>query len=235
MGNDQTTYKISKNSEDYRAPKLIDPNAKCSTNKEDILSKSSFNINNPHQPPNNQYETTYKSGFEDKSSMRNKTLYNFGNRPTIKVINNGLGSYTSESKQNYKMKINDISLQEIKDKKGVVERIKKHHWDNGSNKGYFNTTYTDSLQYDKNRAKFAPVYLSEDQKNDLKYSHYVLGQGKSPYITTQLNSFLPNNNFKPTYSDGKLKNSSINFNPKFGNIKGSTIYMKDYTAKENIE
>lgn len=233
MGTDPSLKKTSKNTEDYISPRSIDPNAKRSNNTEETLKKSSFGINNPHQIPNKQYLTTYESGFDDKSSLRNKTLYNFGNRPTIKVINQGKGVYDSDYNSKYPYKVNEITEKEIKEKKGVVEKIKKHHWDNGSKTGLFNTTHNQFFKFDYKGAKVANIPLTEEHKDDLRYSHYELGKRSAPFISTQFNSYLPNNNFKPTYSDGKLKNSSINFNPKFGNIKGSTVYMRDYTAKEN--
>ena len=114
-----------------------------------------------------------------------------------------------------------------------MNNIRKHHWDNGSKQGFFNTTNNQFLKYDQKGAKVANIPLTEEHKNDLRESHHEIGKGKIPLVSTQFNSYLPNHGFKPTYSDGKLKNSSINFNPQFGNIKGSTVYMRDYSLKEN--
>lgn len=222
--------KQSKNSEDYIAPKL---NPKTDI-KDSNLKQSSFGINNPFQAPNKQFETTYEIGYNNKG-LANKTFYNCGKRPNITLSNNNNGLYGTENKTGYPYKVNEISEKEIKDKKGVVENIKKHHWDNGSNKGLFSTTHAEFYKFDNNKAKFANIPLKEEKKDDLRKSHYELGKGKIPFIATQLNAYLPTNNSKPATSEDKLKNSSINFNPRAGNIKGKTIYMTDYTQKDNIE
>ena len=63
------------------------------------------------------------------------------------------------------------------------------------------------------------MHLTEKYKSELQSSHHQLGKGKPQLISNQLNSYLTIMD-KPTYSDGKLKNSSINFNPRSVKIKG---------------
>lgn len=119
--------------------------------------------------------------------------------------------------------------------KGILNDIRGHHWDNGSKTGSYTTTNNQFMKYDSQRARFAAIPLTEEHKNDLRYSHYELGKGKVPLSTTNVSSYLPNHNIQKTALSGSLKNSSIEFNPKHSNIKGNTVYMSDYTVKETIE
>ena len=113
-----------------------------------------------------------------------------------------------------------------------MQKIRRHNWENGTSRGSFTTTNNQFLQYDSKGAKVANIPLSEEYKADLNgATHYELGKGKVNLISTQFNSYLNTTGFKPIRSDGKLKNSSINFNPRSGEIKGKTVYMRDYTDK----
>ena len=119
--------------------------------------------------------------------------------------------------------------------KGLIDDIRGQHWDNGSKAGSYTTTNNQFLKYDNQRAKFAAIPLTEEHKNDLKYSHYELGKGNIPLSTTHVSSYLPNQNIQKNPFNPSLKKSSIQFNPKNYNIKGNTVYMSDFTVKETIE
>jgi hypothetical protein len=149
-------------------------------------------------------------------------------RPSNHFQKKGNGHYISESVSGFPHKVNGLSEKELKDTKFIINNIRKHNWDNGSKKGNFTTTNNEYLKYNEKGAKVANIPLTEDHKNNLRESHYEFGKGKIPLISTQFNSFLPNNNVKNIKVDSKLKNSSIEFNPNFSNIKGATRYMTDY-------
>lgn len=119
--------------------------------------------------------------------------------------------------------------------KGIINDIRGHHWDNGSKEGCYTTTNNQFMKFDHQRARFAAIPLTEEHKNDLRYSHYELGKGNVPLSTTHVSSYLNNQNVSKTTFNSSLKNSSIEFNPKHSNIKGNTVYMSDFTVKENIE
>lgn len=138
------------------------------------------------------------------------------------------GLYISENLSGFPYKVNSLTENDIKESKNVVNNIKKHHWNNGPNKAIFNTTNNEYLKYDSKGAKVANIPLTEEHKNNLRESHCELGKGKMPFISTQFNSYLPNNNIQTTKNSYRLKNSSIDFNPNFNNINGNTIYMRDY-------
>ncbi len=116
--------------------------------------------------------------------------------------------------------------------KGIINNIRGHHWDNGSKTGSYTTSNNQFLKYDNQRARFAAIPLTEEHKNDLRYSHYELGKGNVPLSTTHVSSYLPNQNIEKTSLVSNLKNSSIKFNPKHSFLKGDTVYMSDYTVKE---
>lgn len=119
--------------------------------------------------------------------------------------------------------------------KGIINDIRGHHWDNGSKTGSYTTTNNQFMKYDTQRARFAAIPLTEEHKNDLRYSHYELGKGNVPLSTTHVSTYMPNRDIPKTFFNQSLKKSSIEFNPKHSNIKGNTVYMSDYTAKENLE
>jgi len=119
--------------------------------------------------------------------------------------------------------------------KGIIKDIRGHHWDNGSKTGFYTTTNNQFMKFDQQRAKFAAIPLTEEHKNDLRYSHYELGKGNVPLSTTHVSSYLPNQNIQKTIFNPILKKSSIEFNPNHSNIKLNTVYMSDFTPKENIE
>ena len=135
----------------------------------------------------------------------------------------------------YFYKTNNISEKEIQEMKAVINDIRGHHWNNGSKNGNYTTMNNQFFQFDYNASKNASIPLSEEKKNDLRYSHYELGKGNFPLSTTHVNSYLNNNNIQKVISDPNLKRSHIDFNPKHGNIKGKTVYMTDYTVKESFE
>lgn len=231
MGSENNSInKLSKNTEDY-IPKFNNPNAKSISTKNLNLKKSNFTIDNPFQNPNKQFETSYEIGFNDKFDMRNKTLYNFKHKTSINISRKEEGNYNSEYQKGFPFKVNSLTDKEIKEKRVIVENTKKHHWENGLNRGLFYTTNNQFFKYNNNYIKNANNTLSEEYKNDLRSSHHVLGKGKNQFITTQLNSFLPINPLRILPIDEKLRNSSINFNKTSKNFYGKTVYMNDYTLK----
>lgn len=119
--------------------------------------------------------------------------------------------------------------------KTILGHIKGHNWEHGDKRGNYTTSHSQFYKFDYKGAKVAAIPLTEEVKNDLRYSHYELGKGNAPLSTTQTSSFGNVDNFKKRTYEPSLKQSSINFNPKNGNIKGDTIYMNDYTLKESME
>lgn len=230
MGNDEKgIYQPSKNTIDYTSPLSKDPNAGVSGNTEKTLKKSNFSISNAFQSPVNQYETSYSSSLKDNSNaLKNRRTFSLLERPNVQLYPKGKGNYISENVAGFKYKVNELTEKDIKEAKGIINNIRIHHWDNGSNKGHFDTTYNQYLKYDPTGAKNANIPLTDDRKNILRESHLQLGKGKVPLISTQFNSFLPNNNYKPSENAYNLKNSSIDFNPNFNKIDKTSIYMKDY-------
>lgn len=69
----------------------------------------------------------------------------------------------------------------------------------------------------------------------MRYSHYELGKGNVPLVTTNVSTFMPNDNIQKTTYNSNLKKSSIEFNPKNSNLKNNTVYMSDFRLKETLE
>jgi hypothetical protein len=218
----------SKNTLDYTSPYSKDPNA-CKSPSFDSLKKSSVLISNNFQTPVNQYETTNKVNYNEvKEAVRNRRTLSLNDKRVTQIYNKGEGNYVSENLAGFNYKLNSLSPKELNEAKKIVYNIRKHNWDNGSDKVPFDTTNNRYLKYDFNKAKFANVPLSEEYKKNLIDSNCDFGKAKVPLISTQFNSYIPHDNFQKVKSFTSLKNSSIDFNPNFKHINRNSLYSNDY-------
>jgi hypothetical protein len=101
LGNDdnQLHCKISKNTQDYINPRILNANASANKIDDSKLRQSHFGLDDPYQNPLKQYETTYDSTlqYNQKLAASSKNNISFGNKPNIKVIGNGPGHFQSEN------------------------------------------------------------------------------------------------------------------------------------------
>jgi hypothetical protein len=219
----------SKNTLEYTSPYAKDPNACKSPSFESTLKKSSFLIGNAFQTPVNQYETSNKINLNEVTeAAKHRRTLSLNDKRITQLYNKGEGKYVSENLAGFTYKVNELSPKELKEAKNVVYKIKKHNWDNGSEKVPFDTTNNRYFKFDINKAKNANLPLSEEYKKNLIESNCDFGKAKAPLISTQLNSYIAHDNFQKVKSITRLKNSSIDFNPHFQNINRNSLYSIDY-------
>jgi hypothetical protein len=144
------------------------------------------------------------------------------------IFYNGKGNFISENSSCFTYKVNEVSAKDLKEAKNKVNNIKKHYWDNGSKKGFYETTNNNFLKYDSKGSKNDNNNLNKENKSNLMEARIEFGKEKVPFITTQFNSYLPYNNIQTVKNVERLKNSSIDFNPNFRNINRLSVYSSDY-------
>ena len=100
-------------------------------------------------------------------------------------------------------------------------------------KNDYNTIMTSSYQFNPNDAKNAKGLLDRQLLNDLRSTHYVLGDDNIVKQTTQRRDYVPYNIENNKANKPLLQKSHFKLGEQNNNkFDGETIYMSDYIPKE---
>ena len=179
------------------------------------------------------YKTSYDRAHTPKKADLNIVKNNATLKSSFNINGNGPMVYQTDYRANYIPLSNKIDPNEKKHIGDLIKTIKNSHFNLGEMKNDYNTVMDSSYKFDPNSAKNARGILDRKLINDLRATHYKLGQDPFTNQTTQRRDYVP---FKVDPSGIKKKGfQETNF--KLGDInnlkfEGETIYMSDFVPKD---
>ena len=115
----------------------------------------------------------------------------------------------------------------------LIKNIKNSHFNLGDMKNDYNTVMYSSYQFNPNDAQTAKGVLDQQLLNDLRSTHYILGDDNVAKQTTQRRDYIPYNIRNIKINKPLLQQSHFNLGEQNNNrFEGNTIYMSDYIPKE---
>ena len=128
---------------------------------------------------------------------------------------------------------NNATLQSSFSINGKGPMVYQTHFNLGEMKNDYNTVMDSSYKFDPKSAKLAKGELDKKLLNDLRATHYKLGQDNFRNQTTQRRDYVPyklppNANKKRGFQETNFKLGELNNNK----LEGQTIYMTDFVPKD---
>ena len=196
------------------------------------LRQSNWSLGDKKLEPDNLYLTEYADKMTQKPIIKNPPIDNKNFTSHFKITGNGPVNYQSNYRANYIPLQSQIDPNDKKKIDDVVKNIKNSHFNLGEMNNDYGTTMSNSYQYDPNY-KNEKIKIDQDLINDLRASHYKLGDDPFYGQTTQRRDYVPYNvrNIKSARPD--LQRNHFNFgNEREPNkLDGKTIYMTDFVPK----
>jgi len=119
--------------------------------------------------------------------------------------------------------------------KKIIGKIKLSNFNLGESQNDYKSSFSDSYNFNADKALQSKVILDPNRVKDLKASHYTLGNDNNNFATSTSVTYQPQNitNFA-RYDNKDVKKSNIDFASQT-NIKSEerlkTLYMMDYNKK----
>lgn len=186
-------------------------------------------------------ETTYNQSMKPYPDFKKQTMLENNNYKSSVPIGSKLSTddkYATEFRTNFGKKASTWNDQEKEKVKKIMNNIKKHNCEYGIDKPSFNTTNSDTYQYNLDKALKGRGFLEQELSKDLRNSHYKIGydnnfEKQSTHQATYIPKYL-NPSDKAAVS-AELRMS--HFDLQGTNLKGigKTTYTTDYTKKEIVE
>jgi hypothetical protein len=222
---------VTQNQITYKNPNIDPRQGPKVSNKG--LRETHWTMGDKAQELPDMYKTSYDRAHTPKKSDGKPDI----NKTTLKSsfsINGKMPMvYQTDYRANYIPMNSQMDPNAKKELDDITKNIKKSHFNLGEMKNDYNTVMDSSYKFDPNAAKYAKGVLDKKLLNDLRSTHYKLGQDIVVNQTTQRRDYLPykldpNQNKKKGFRESNIKLADVN-NIKF---EGQTIYMTDYIPKQ---
>ena len=179
------------------------------------------------------YKTSYDRAHTPKKADLNIVKNNATLKSSFNINGNGPMVYQTDYRANYIPLNNKLDPNDKKHIGDLIKTIKNSHFNLGEMKNDYNTVMDSSYKFDPNSAKNARGILDRKLINDLRATHYKLGQDVFANQTTQRRDYVPykvggNPIKKKGFQETNFKLGDLN-NIKF---EGQTIYMTDFIPKD---
>ena len=172
------------------------------------------------------YKTSYERAHTPKKIDNNQTKNNATLQSSFSINGKGPMVYQTDYRANYIPLNNKINPNDKKNVGDIIKNIKNSHFNLGEMKNDYNTVMDSSYKFDPKTAKNARGVLDMKLLNDLRATHYKLGQDKFANQTTQRRDYIPyklgvNAQKKRGFQGSNFKLGELNNNK----LEGQTIYM----------
>ena len=198
-----------------------------------LLRQTHWSMGDKSQELPDMYNSTYNRAHTPKK-VDSKLIKNANTfKSSFNINGNDPMIYQTDYRANYIPVSNKLNPKDKKQIDDVIKTIKNSHFNLGDMKNDYNTIMTSSYQFNPNDAKNAKGLLDRQLLNDLRSTHYILGDDNIVKQTTQRRDYIPYNvknlkGNKPLLQKSHFKLGEQN-NNKFD---GETIYMSDYIPKD---
>ena len=198
-----------------------------------LLRQTHWSMGDKAQELPDMYDSTYNRAHTpkkvEKKFVKNANTF----KSSFSINGNGPMVYQTDYRANYIPLSNHINPKEKKIVDDVIKTIKNSHFNLGEMKNDYNTVMDSSYKFDPKAAKLAKGELDKKLLNDLRATHYKLGQDNFRNQTTQRRDYVPykvgiNNNKKKGFQETNFKLGELNNNK----LEGQTIYMTDFVPKD---
>ena len=179
------------------------------------------------------YKTAYDRAHTPKKVEKKIVSDNNSFKSSFNITGNGPMCYQTDYRANYIPLNNKLDPKEKKIISDTIKTIKKSHFDLGDMGNDYNTIMSSSYKFNPEDAKNAKGILDKKLLNDLRSTHYILGDDNVVKQTTQRRDYIPYNLNENLCNKPLLQDSHFNLGDQ-NNLKfdGETIYMSDYVPKD---
>ena len=222
---------VTQNQITYQNP-MINPKMKPTIDNQS-LRETHWALGNKGQELPDMYKTSYERAHTPKKADLNYEKNNATLKSSFSINGKGPMVYQTDYRANYIPLNNKMNPNDKKNIDNIMKTIKNSHFNLGEMKNEYSTVMDSSYKYDPKTAKNARGVLDRKLLNDLRSTHYQLGQDNFKNQTTQRRDYVPyqigENTFKKKGFQGtNFKLGDLNNNK----LEGQTIYMTDYIPKE---
>ena len=198
-----------------------------------LLRQTHWTMGDKSQELPDMYNSTYNRAHTPKK-IDNKIIKNANTfKSSFNINGNGPMVYQSDYRANYIPISNKLSPKEKKRIDDLIKTIKNSHFNLGDMKNDYNTVMYNSYQFNPNEAQNAKGVLDKKLLNDLRSTHYILGDDNIVKQTTQRRDYVPYNIENNKTNKPLLQRSHFKLGERNNNkFEGETIYMSDYIPKE---
>ena len=222
---------VTQNQITYQNPN-INPKMKPTIDNQS-LRETHWALGDKGQELPDMYKTSYERAHTPKKADLNYEKNNATLKSSFSINGKGPMVYQTDYRANYIPLNNKMNPNDKKNIDNIMKTIKNSHFNLGEMKNEYSTVMDSSYKYDPKTAKNARGVLDRKLLNDLRSTHYQLGQDNFKNQTTQRRDYVPykigENTFKKKGFQGtNFKLGDLNNNK----LEGQTIYMTDYIPKE---
>ena len=198
------------------------------------LRETHWSMGDKTQELPDMYKTSYERAHTPKKAAPNEIKNNATLKSSFSINGNGPMVYQTDYRANYIPLNSKMNPNDKKNVEKIMKTIKNSHFNLGEMENDYNTIMDSSYKFDPNMAKGARGVLDRKLINDLRATHYKLGQDYVPSQTTQRRDYVPYN-VKDNYI--KKKGCGLETNFKLGDLntikfEGQTIYNTDFVPKD---
>ena len=198
-----------------------------------LLRQTHWAMGDKSQELPDMYNSTYNRAHTPKK-IDSKLVKNANTfKSSFNINGNGPMVYQTDYRANYIPLSNKLNPKEKKQIDDLIKTIKNSHFNLGDMKNDYNTVMHNSYQFNPNDAQNAKGVLDKQLLNDLRSTHYILGDDNIVKQTTQRRDFIPYNVKNLKANKPLLQKSHFGLGEQNNNkFDGETIYMSDYIPKD---
>ncbi len=222
---------VTQNQITYQNPNINGKRAPSMDNR--ALRETHWALGDKGQELPDMYKTSYERAHTPKKADNKIAKNNATLQSSFSINGNGPMVYQTDYRANYIPLNNKINPNDKKNIGDIIKTIKNSHFNLGNMKNDYNTVMDSSYKFDPKTAKNARGILDSKLINDLRATHYKLGQDNFANQTTQRRDYVPykidNNGMKKRgFQETNFKLGELNNN----RLEGQTIYMTDFVPKD---
>ena len=222
---------VTQNQLTYQNPNINGKRAPSIDNR--ALRETHWALGDKGQELPDMYKTSYERAHTPKKVDHKINQNNATLQSSFNINGTGPMVYQTDYRANYIPLNNKINPNDKKHIGDIIKTIKNSHFNLGNMKNDYNTVMDSSYKFDPKTAKNARGILDSRLINDLRATHYKLGQDTFNNQTTQRRDYIPyklgaNTNKKKGFQETNFKLGDLNNNK----LEGQTIYMTDFVPKD---
>ena len=224
---------VTQNQLTYQNPNLKDNRQYRPLLDNQLLRETHWTMGSKSQELPDMYNSTYNRAHTPKK-LDNKYVMNPNTfKSSFNINGNGPMVYQTDYRANYIPLSSKMSPKEKKQIDDLIKTIKNSHFNLGDMKNDYHTVMHNSYQFNPNDAQNAKGVLDRQLLNDLRSTHYILGDDNVAKQTTQRRDYIPYNVKNIKSNKPLLQQSHFQLGEQNNNkFEGNTIYMSDYVPKE---
>jgi hypothetical protein len=198
-----------------------------------MLRSSHWTLGDKSQELPDMYNSSYNRAHSPKQIgkkfVKNPNTF----KSSFTITGNEPTTFQTNYRANFIPLNSIINEQEKRQIGDIIKTIKSSHFNLGDMKNDYKTVMSSSYVFNPNEAKNARGVLDQHLLNDLRSTHYTLGDDNIVTQTSQRRDYIPYKFHKDSFNKPCLQKSYINLGEKNNNkFAGESIYMSDYVPKE---